>query len=927
MAALISAAALLATAGPAQAGAMPAALPAADVVPGTGTETPSLVDGIREPTDAKATPADAAREHLAASESRYRIPQPDRNLRPVQTLRRGADEIVRLQQQHHGVEVLGGQYLVRMENKDGKRVVTGTSGHYATGLTTGTTPKVSKAVAVGRAVTATARQLAGNKLSRNDVAAANDARTPSAAALTGTAGDLVVLPAGTGVLTYRVTVRGANPATGEPVVQLVYIDATAGFPVLQYSAVKTITAPGTAVRGVARQAPATSTPATDPATGDAGATGSGVRLNGDEVVLQLDRYGDRYDMTDHTRATGGTPTVLATWDARGRDVAEVTGRWPAGLTKFSSPTPDFGADATAAGAVDAHWAAGQVYDYYARSHGRDGLDGRGGSVNSLVGVTFFGGPYVNAFWDGQKMVYGGGDDEYKPLSAATDVVGHEMTHGIVERSANLVYAGQSGAMNEAIADYFGNAVDVTVSGTPMDDPDAGLIAEDLCRTLTPRDCAFRDLNDGATIADDFVGVTFGVDNGGVHLNSTIFSGALWDMREKLGAELADKVVYRALTAYLTPLDGFTQGRDAILAAAKDLGVKGRELTTVKRSFEAHGIVTGWEKRLRGDATTLLGTLNITNTGVGAGGGWWAGSKSNDDGSEPYSVYAGRLDGTGTPKLVSPNDGRYHVYATTDGQRVVWAAYGPTSVEILSRPVAGGPITTVLELGVEVQGLRVEGDVITFEALGSRGGRHVAYVRSGDQAPTLVDGGSYSVGTGLPSISDGRIAYAKSYPSQTGFKVGVEVLDLNTGERTLTEQRGEPQGIGQTAITSRYVFWLADENPADDGQVALRRAGVDGTGAVDISAETDDDALIALTLTASEDAVTVNSVLPDTQWRNETLPKLWQFTTDGSRVQRVSCNRGAQIMPAAGTGTQVVWIDGTFGRDDLVTRTRPAGRCR
>ena len=52
-------------------------------------------------------------------------------------------------------------------------------------------------------------------------------------------------------------------------------------------------------------------------------------------------------------------------------------------------------------------------------------------------------------------------------------------------------------MNEAIADYFGNAIETAdVYAIPMDDLDAGLLGETLCRTKSPRECAFRDLNDG-----------------------------------------------------------------------------------------------------------------------------------------------------------------------------------------------------------------------------------------------------------------------------------------------------------------------------------------------------------------------------------------------------------------------------------------------
>ncbi|QIG43472.1 hypothetical protein G5V58_12485 [Nocardioides anomalus] len=72
-------------------------------------------------------------------------------------------------------------------------------------------------------------------------------------------------------------------------------------------------------------------------------------------------------------------------------------------------------------------------------------------------------PYGNAFWNGQQMYYGTG------FAGADDVVGHEMTHGVTERSSNLVYWGQSGAMNESISDIMGEIVDhqhVTASDTP-----------------------------------------------------------------------------------------------------------------------------------------------------------------------------------------------------------------------------------------------------------------------------------------------------------------------------------------------------------------------------------------------------------------------------------------------------------------------------
>ncbi|MFG3343475.1 M4 family metallopeptidase [Streptomyces sp. NPDC048018] len=898
----------------------------ATVVPGQDTATPVLVEGIRESVDAKAAPADAARGYLAANRSRYKIPRAGSDLVPLSSTAAGSgNETVRLQQKHRGVDVLGGQYVVRMHQQDGKRVVTGTSGHYFTALTTDVTPQVSEDVAVRRAVAATARRL-GAALDKGQ-APRSESGDPAATGMTGEARGLVVLPSGNGVLAYRVTVRGTAPGTGAPVMDEVYVDARTGYPALQYSALKTMAAPPTRTGGETAEGPTADVPPAAPAN-LVPETGSGARLNGTTASLDIayDPAAGSYLLADPSRMRATSKSLLGTWDARGRSVSETSGQWPSGIRMFSSANTSFTGAATDSGAVDAHWNAGRVYDFYKANLGRDSLDGRGGAVNSLVGVTYYGLPYANAFWDGTKMVYGSGDSEFRPMSADTDVVGHEMTHGVVEHTANLVYAGQSGALNEALADYFGNAIDITASGTPMSDPTAGLIGENLCRTKAPADCALRDLNDGATTSKSFLGVSFATDNGGVHLNSTIFSGALWDMREDLGGPLADRIVYKALTEYMTPLDGFTEARGAVLAAAKALGTTSAQQGVVRRSFSAHGIVPGWEQALGVDSATLFGTLNTTDSSVGAGGGWWAASKSDEAGSEPYSVYAGRLDGRGAPKVISPNDGRYHTSPATDGRTVVWTAYGPTSVDVLSRPVAGGPVKTLYSSATGVAGLRVENNTVVFEEYDVLGGRHVGYLRPTDRTPVFADGKKWNTLTALPSISGDRIAYAKLYPQDGSYRLGVEVVDLTTGRTAMTEQLDEPVSLGQTGVNGTHVFWLADTDADDGGLVSVVRSGLDGSGAHIVSSERKPGAFIASGLTVSQDALTLVAQTPDTRYRNESLPKLWQLTTDGSRRERVSCNRGEQSHPAAGAGRQVAWLDATTGSTDLVSRERPAGTC-
>ncbi|MEU1827499.1 M4 family metallopeptidase [Streptomyces abikoensis] len=886
-AALISAAALVVPAPPAGAAAGP---PTAD----TGSA------------------ADAALAHLAA--------QGKRDLAPLLTTASGASETVRFQQKHRGVDVLGGQYVVRMQRQSGKRVVTGASGKYFTALTTDTTPEVSEEIAVERAVDAT--------LTRLDARQGQEDESAGAEPLTGTARGLVVLPRGTGVLTRHVTVRGTDPASGAPVLEEVYIDAADGYPVLEYSSIRTFDVPSRNFPTGPYDPNGTPDAPRPPAPGP-GALGSGVRADGTTVELRLDRDEARkeYVMRDYSRTRDGDRKSIATWDARHRGPGEVAGTWPADLKEFGSATPAFGKEATETGAVDAHWAAGRVLDYYKSVLGRDGIDGRGMAVNSLVGVWDYGHPLKNAFWAGTKAAYGNGDAEYRPFSAALDVVGHVMTQGVVERTAGLVHAGQSGALAGAVADYFGAAIETDARGTSMDDPASGLLGETLCRTKSPRECAVRDMNDGRTTAKSFVGVGFTTDNGGVHLNSTIFSGALWDIRKDLDRALADRIVHRALTGYMTPLDGFTEGRDAVIAAARELGVTGKDLRAVERAFTAHGIVPGWELAIGVDTDRLLGRVTSDRTNVGAGGGWWVAPASNESGTEANSIWAGRTDGTGEKRRISPNDGRDHVEPATDGRTVVWVAYRGNRVEVLARPIAGGPIKKLYADRHGVHSPRIEGKDVVFEIGQRKGGNRVVYLRVGEIEPTEVQpaSGRLWAATVRPSLSNGRIAYTDSGRVYGVYRQDTKLLDIATGKVTVLPQIGTPSGLGQTAITSKHVFWLV-KDVKDSDRTAVRRVGLDGTRVVDISPGQGEDALYGVGLTASEDAVTVTARTPDSALRSETLSKLWQFSTDGSRKGRVSCDRGEQLGAAAAGGTRVVWIDATTGYPDLVTRPRPAGNC-
>jgi len=105
--------------------------------------------------------------------------------------------------------------------------------------------------------------------------------------------------------------------------------------------------------------------------------------------------------------------------------------------------------------------SGDTFDFFFEVFGRNSLDDAGMSLVSSVHVGEADGrdrfqPMNNAFWDGSQMAYGDGDGVvFQCFTRSLDVVGHELTHGVQSFTSNLLYRGQSGALNEHFSDVFG----------------------------------------------------------------------------------------------------------------------------------------------------------------------------------------------------------------------------------------------------------------------------------------------------------------------------------------------------------------------------------------------------------------------------------------------------------------------------------------
>lgn len=182
--------------------------------------------------------------------------------------------------------------------------------------------------------------------------------------------------------------------------------------------------------------------------------------------------------------------------------------------------------------------AGDTFDFFHVVCGRNSLDDRGMSLISSVHVGEAGGrdrfqPMNNAFWDGGQMAYGDGDGRvFRGFTRALDVVAHELTHGVQAFTSNLVYRGQSGALNEHFADVFGVLTRQWRRREPVAEASWLVGADVLVAAKTRR--AIRDLEHPGTayVDDPILGsdpqpadmkrlYEGPADSGGVHINSGI----------------------------------------------------------------------------------------------------------------------------------------------------------------------------------------------------------------------------------------------------------------------------------------------------------------------------------------------------------------------------------------------------------------------
>ena len=394
---------------------------------------------------------------------------------------------------------------------------------------------------------------------------------------------------------------------------------------------------------------------------DGKTTANTTDLLGQPRVINTYQVGANYFLIDASR-TMFSPTqsvfpndpvgAIQTFDNRGSDGG--------GSAYFITSGSNTWADRKA---VSAHYNAGRAYDYFKTTFLRNSINNKGGNISSFINVKEDGAEMDNAYWNGEAMFYGNGAQAFSPLPAALDVAGHEISHGVVQSTANLKYQGESGAMNESFADIFG----------AMIDRDDWKMGEDVVKLAFFPSGALRDLsnpNNGTTqgkngwqpkfFSERYTGTQ---DNGGVHINSGIpnYAFYLFATTSGMTKDIAERVFYHALSNYLVASSKFIDLRAAVEQSCKTLyPSQTAVLTAAQNAFTTVGI---------GGGGSTTGSDYQKDIPTNPGQDWIIGV-SQEAGTTPTKLLLYQVGSTSSRVLFS-NGVKTRPSITDNGSRVVF----------------------------------------------------------------------------------------------------------------------------------------------------------------------------------------------------------------------------------------------------------------
>ncbi|WP_018617029.1 M4 family metallopeptidase [Segetibacter koreensis] len=297
-------------------------------------------------------------------------------------------------------------------------------------------------------------------------------------------------------------------------------------------------------------------------------------------TIHSDFTGSAYRLRDYTKGNG-----IITLHANGSH------------SDYTSSTANFKYSNVDQWALDAHYGVVSTYNFYKNNFNRNSIDNAGYLLISWVNDP---NNPDNAYWDGSEMDYGNLSSNGKGV-VGIDVIGHELTHGVTERTSGLTYSGEPGAMNESMSDIMGKSVQFYTK--PNDS--SWILSNDMSWEI--RDFSNPNADGQPDTYKGTYWVTGSSDNYGVHTNSGVGNFMFYllvkggsgtnDIGKKysvsgIGLAKADKIIYRTNTTYLTSMSQYADWRIACIQAAKDLyGDTSNEVKQVQNAWYAVGIGT------------------------------------------------------------------------------------------------------------------------------------------------------------------------------------------------------------------------------------------------------------------------------------------------------------------------------------------------
>jgi Zn-dependent metalloprotease len=757
---------------------------------------------------------------------------------------------------------------------------------------------------------------------------------------------LVILPQGvSGALCWEVPVAGGSLSPGAS--SLYYVDAVRGqvltvragtadadilYPSFGGSAGVSAKSARTSLGSVAA-AVVQGTPVEVTGNGPDGKplTANGLRTPEGTVVL-VDTTTPNYN------SASGAGTV-ETHDATGLHQDQQS-RLPGPLSTFpgtQSGDPE---------ALAAQTYARYVVDYFRSHFGRNSWDGKGGTL--ISSVHFGGSSLCNAFFspgaDPPQMAYGDGcvidGQRVTSTMVGMDVAAHEMTHGVTATSVGnggigLIYDGQSGALNEATSDYFGEVV-----GDAFDGEDDASVGEGLCVGITPPTAfcqpfpdgsvGLRYMLNGATLADYlyvldpplvFLPLRLGQDHGGVHSNSFIWNNALWSIRERLArldgttmlesprAQLFDRIVYGALTRHFTASEDYVGARAAVEAAASEEGADPVIRRAIADQFDFDHICAGCvtpspqagvvaqqagaeiDPAVSDDRVAWLDT-------AGSGGGF--GALDLLIGGQGQTVASGGVVSVGFAgpnaliTLETVQGGAVLRHDLSSGTSTILDAHGDLGLAVAGSDQGGAWVNLTdhtLDF-VDPNGAVTSGPLpaglqgLDLVSIGTGGRTVVASFAGTSKVSTVV---SWQVGSAPKVLYRGKglVVSVGAFGSHAyladrgtpgdGISDGL-LFDVASGQSTPLSSHGSFLGA---AVSADYVVWT-EEVGTLSGSIALAEAQAGYS-------------------------------IPDTD--------LFLYSLKTSQRYSLGNRRGQQGLPAI-SGNQLVWQDAGNGSDDVYSATLP-----